>query len=77
MKYTIVGGGISGLAAAHYLTKIASTSKVTILEAASRLGGWIETTKSQDGYIFEHGPRTVRPAGPQGANTLELIGMYQ
>ena len=38
-----------------------------------RLGGWIQTTKSDDGFTFEHGPRTVRPAGPQGANTLELV----
>jgi protoporphyrinogen oxidase len=28
MKYTILGGGISGLSAAHYLTKFASTEKV-------------------------------------------------
>ena len=38
-----------------------------------RLGGWIQTTRSDDGFTFEHGPRTVRPAGPKGANTLELI----
>ena len=38
-----------------------------------RLGGWIDTTRFLDGIIHEHGPRTVRPAGPQGANTLELV----
>ena len=38
----------------------------------SRLGGWVQSTV-QDDFIFEHGPRTIRPAGPQGANTLELI----
>jgi len=36
-------------------------------------GGWIQTTRTEDGFTFEHGPRTVRPAGPQGANTLELV----
>jgi glycine/D-amino acid oxidase-like deaminating enzyme len=32
MKYTILGGGISGMAAAHYLTKLASTEKVSIAD---------------------------------------------
>ena len=38
-----------------------------------RLGGWIDTTRHADKIIYEHGPRTVRPAGPQGANTLVLV----
>ena len=29
--------------------------------------------RCRDGVLFEKGPRTVRPAGPQGANTLALI----
>jgi len=45
MKYTIIGGGVSGLSAAHYLTKLASTEKVVILEAANKLGGWINTSR--------------------------------
>ena len=31
------------------------------------------TYLQSDGFIFEHGPRTVRPVGKQGANTLELV----
>ena len=38
-----------------------------------RLGGWIDTTRHNDGIIYEHGPRSIRTAGPQGANTLDLI----
>lgn len=26
-----------------------------------------------DGVFYEHGPRTIRPAGVSGANTLEII----
>ena len=29
--------------------------------------------RCRDGVLFEKGPRTVRPAGPQGANTLALV----
>ena len=76
MKITILGGGISGLAAAHYITKhpnAAKVSKIVILESCNRLGGWIESTRNSDGVTYEHGPRTIRPVGHQGANTLALI----
>lgn len=29
--------------------------------------------RCKDGVLYEKGPRTVRPAGPQGANTLALV----
>ena len=45
MSYTVVGGGISGLAAAHYLRKLPQTKSVTVLESAARLGGWVETSR--------------------------------
>ena len=72
MKCSVVGGGISGLTAAYYLKTLIPSLDVTIYEASSRLGGWIQTT-NQNGLILEHGPRTVRPVGPKGANTLELV----
>ena len=46
---------------------------MVVLEAAPRLGGWVRSTRHSDGAIYEAGPRTIRPAGPQGANTLALI----
>jgi oxygen-dependent protoporphyrinogen oxidase len=70
--YVVLGGGISGLSAAHYLQK--SVSKhVKLIEASSRLGGWIRSTKTGREFVFEHGPRTVRPKGVAGENTLALI----
>ena len=71
--FTVVGGGISGLSAAYYLRKLVPNCKLTLLEASSRLGGWVHTTKFDDGSVFEHGPRTIRPAGVSGANTLQLV----
>ncbi|XP_011156214.1 protoporphyrinogen oxidase [Solenopsis invicta] len=69
----ILGGGISGLSAAYYAVNDARLSSVVLLEASSRLGGWVRSRKSQNGAIFEQGPRTVRTAGLAGKNTLNLI----
>ena len=38
-----------------------------------RLGGWINTTRNENNIIYEHGPRTIRPDGAAGANTLCLL----
>ncbi|XP_065206015.1 protoporphyrinogen oxidase [Planococcus citri] len=72
MTVVILGGGIGGLSAAHYLLKN-TKHKILLLEASSRLGGWIRSEKQDNGLIFEQGPRTLRPKGESGANTLNLI----
>ncbi|XP_053670510.1 protoporphyrinogen oxidase [Anopheles nili] len=70
----ILGAGISGLAAGHYLLRKSPTLPLTIYEATERVGGWIRSDRFLDnGYVFEAGPRTIRPKGPAANNTLELI----
>ncbi|XP_060756500.1 protoporphyrinogen oxidase isoform X2 [Neoarius graeffei] len=59
----VLGGGIGGLSACYYLSKSSHVSKVVLLEATGRFGGWINTTRREDGAVFEHGPRGIRPAG--------------
>lgn len=75
MQRTVVvaGGGISGLAACYHLVRDGGVSKVILLEGGSRLGGWMHTTRTEDGAVFEHGPRGMRPAGVVGKNTLCMI----
>lgn len=70
---TIIGGGISGLSAAYYAVKNQKTASIILLEASSRVGGWICSKRSPNGAIFEQGPRTIRSDGPSGKNTLNLI----
>lgn len=72
MAISVLGGGISGLSAAYYLLKT-GVPAVTIFEKTSRCGGWIKTKKFDEGYLFEAGPRTLRPKGIPGSNTLEMI----
>jgi oxygen-dependent protoporphyrinogen oxidase len=58
-KIAVVGGGITGLAAAYYLQKEAREKgyplEVVLIEASHRLGGKIQTLR-KDGFIIERGP---------------------
>lgn len=72
MTVTIIGAGIGGLAAAHYIAK-RTIKPINILEASDRVGGWINSKTFDEGFTFEAGPRTIRPKGIAGMNTLELI----
>ncbi|XP_077179279.1 protoporphyrinogen oxidase isoform X3 [Paroedura picta] len=69
----VLGGGVSGLAACYYLARSSQAPKVILLEGSSRLGGWIHSTRTEDGAVFEHGPRGIRPAGAVGKNTLLMV----
>ncbi|XP_061462163.1 protoporphyrinogen oxidase [Rhineura floridana] len=69
----VLGGGVSGLAACYYLARSSQAPKVILLESSSRLGGWIHSTCTEDGAVFEHGPRGIRPAGAVGKNTLLMV----
>jgi protoporphyrinogen/coproporphyrinogen III oxidase len=59
MRIVIIGGGISGLSSAFYLRRMAAESgiplQVTIIEKSDRLGGKIETLRT-DGFVIEKGP---------------------
>uniref|UniRef100_A0A8C0JAA4 Protoporphyrinogen oxidase n=1 Tax=Chelonoidis abingdonii TaxID=106734 RepID=A0A8C0JAA4_CHEAB len=69
----VVGGGISGLTACYHLARSPSAPKIILLEGSSRLGGWLHSTRTEDGAVFEHGPRGIRPVGTVGKNTLLMV----
>ena len=74
----ILGGGITGLASAFYLSKQLPEARITLFEGSSRLGGWLHSKRVDVGngkVVFEQGPRTLRPAIPNGLVTLNLVGM--
>ncbi|KAI5646400.1 flavin containing amine oxidoreductase domain-containing protein [Phthorimaea operculella] len=72
----ILGGGLAGLSTGYYLIKnnVVSNNnlKLILYEASKHCGGWIRTSKNND-YTFEQGPRTIRPKGVPGTNTLNMI----
>ncbi|ODN77496.1 protoporphyrinogen oxidase [Cryptococcus amylolentus CBS 6039] len=82
---TILGAGLSGLSTAYHLSThlpASSGTKITVLEAANHIGGWVDSRKyevgfkGQDGVIregvvgIETGPRSIRPRGGRGAATM-------
>lgn len=78
-EIAILGGGITGLATAYFLTKQLPDAKVTIYEASDHLGGWLRTKRVMVGngtILFEQGPRTLRPGTPAGMVTLEMVSSY-
>ncbi|KAK9769738.1 hypothetical protein AB5N19_07714 [Seiridium cardinale] len=65
-QIAVLGGGITGLTAAHYLARHATNAHITLYEASDRLGGWIhgEPTKVAEGadgeVLMQRGPRMLR-----------------
>ncbi|MEK5100145.1 protoporphyrinogen oxidase [Bacillus sp. FSL W8-0848] len=77
-QIVIIGGGITGLAAAFYLEreikKNGLPAEVTLVEASPRLGGKIQTVH-KDGYIVEKGPDSFlerKQSAPQLVKDLGL-----
>ncbi|NIP31297.1 MAG: protoporphyrinogen oxidase [Candidatus Dadabacteria bacterium] len=78
MKVAIVGSGISGLSAAFYLKKLAGENNLdldqTIFESSDRIGGAINTFKSDD-LILEHGPDMFITNKPWGLDLVKELGI--
>src|SRR6185503_20946781 len=68
----IIGGGISGLAAAHRLSE--QQVQVTLLEASNRLGGTIQT-EHRDGFLLERGPDSFISEKPQAIKLANRLGL--
>ena len=79
--YAIIGGGITGLSSAFYLSRRFPKTQIVLIEASSRTGGWIRSRRVnvKDGsgneaqVVLEAGPRTLRPNNPA---VLELVSPY-
>ena len=74
----VIGGGISGLAAAHRLTELSRTGstayRVTLLEASDRLGGVI-ATEHADNLLLELGPDSYITDKPAALRLCERLGL--
>ena len=73
----VIGGGIAGLSAAYYASKVPEL-RVTLLESASRWGGKITTDLVilQEGqFIIEGGPDTFLATKPWGLALCKELGL--
>lgn len=78
MKLVVVGGGISGLAAAHRAVELAAERGVALdltrLEARERLGGTIATER-RDGFLLEAGPDSFLSEKPWALALCRRLGI--
>lgn len=72
----IVGAGISGLATAHFLRKLAPELRVLLVEGGERPGGAIRSFR-QDGFLAEWGPHGFLDNVPESRELLEDTGLYR
>lgn len=77
-RVVVIGGGISGLAAAHRLiersTQSESKPEVLLLEASARLGGVIRT-EQRDGFLLEAGPDSFISEKPEAVELAKRINL--
>ena len=73
-RVLVVGGGISGLAAAYRLTRLAPAAAVTIVESDRRLGGKI-LTERRDGFVIEGGPDSFLSSKPGALELCRELGL--
>ena len=69
----IIGGGISGLSAAYFLERSHPELSALLIEASTRLGGWIKTITLPSGQQYETGPRSLLFRGESSLATADLI----
>jgi len=72
----IIGAGISGLSAAHFLKKLAPGLSVVLLEKGGRAGGAIRSWREK-GFLAEWGPHGFLDNAPASREILADTGLDQ
>ena len=73
-KLVIIGGGISGLAAAWKASRSGAETDVTLIERDERLGGKI-LTDAIDGFLLEQGPDSFLTTRPEALQLCRELGI--
>ncbi|MBX3226766.1 MAG: protoporphyrinogen oxidase [Labilithrix sp.] len=73
-RVVIVGGGITGLAAAHALEKADERHDVDIVEKGPQLGGNLQTIR-HNGFIIDAGPDSWVAAKPHATRLAREVGL--
>jgi oxygen-dependent protoporphyrinogen oxidase len=73
-RIAVIGGGISGLAAAYRLRELRPNAELSLFEASDRLGGVLETIK-RDGFLIERSADNFLTAPPAALELCRRLGM--
>lgn len=74
MDVVVVGAGIAGLAAAHRVRQLAPHARVTIVEAAGKIGGKLATSPVGEVAVDE-GAEAFLARAPEGAGLITAAGL--
>lgn len=80
-RVVIIGGGISGLAAAHRFIERSNERgvppfEVLLIERSSRVGGTIRTVR-RDGFLLETGPDSFISEKPEALQLARRLGLEE
>lgn len=73
-RVAVIGGGISGLAAAHHLRELDPSLQVDLYEGEDKLGGVLQTTRAP-GYLLEHSADNFITNIPWGLDLCRRLGL--
>jgi oxygen-dependent protoporphyrinogen oxidase len=73
-RIAIIGGGITGLAAAHRLQELLPHAKLALFEASSRLGGILETLHA-DNFLVERSADNFLTKLPHAVDLCHRLGI--
>ena len=77
-RIVIIGGGITGLAAAHRILErgeeLRSRVEVTLLETSARVGGAVQT-QEREGFLLERGPDSFLSEKPATIELAKRLGL--
>jgi oxygen-dependent protoporphyrinogen oxidase len=73
-RIVVIGGGVTGLAAANRVREINPSIEVTLLEGSGRLGGIIQT-EHRDGFLLERGPDSFISEKPEALALARRLGL--
>jgi protoporphyrinogen/coproporphyrinogen III oxidase len=73
-RIAVIGGGISGLAAAHRVTELLPQAELVVFEASGRLGGVLETVE-RDGFLVERSADSFITKYPWATDLCQRIGL--
>ena len=70
----VIGGGVTGLAAAHKLAELGYAKETVLLEASGRLGGALRSERRGD-FLLEHGPDAFLTEKPWALDLCRRAGI--
>jgi protoporphyrinogen/coproporphyrinogen III oxidase len=74
VRVAVVGGGVSGLSAAHRLTTLLTDAEVTVLEGSPRVGGSLRRAEV-GGVMVDVGAEAMLHRRPEGVSLAEELGL--